>query len=421
MKIRQDYSFLFSNTNGSNSNNNIFYGINLADYTSIKNGSYGKLMKSYYKEMESQTSSSDNKNNVSNDKNNTVNKTEPSVDGNAKQEITDLQKAVNELQGSTNKLLQKGSASLFKAEYKEALYKAVSDFVSDFNTMTEKGSASSFSSIVNMSGRMEDTAGDHQKALGEIGISLNKGKLTMDKEAFMNADMNQVKKLFNENNSFGNFVSKRTENIERGIDNVVQRNNIDVEAIKKETSAENSSSTNKTEISTNSALKQEMANMQKYADELGNAANTLLTTGEDSLFKAEYKEEDKEALYNAVSDFVSDFNTVLENGSTSTVKTILNMAGRMKDSADDYQEQLREIGISVEEKKLTIDKDSFMNADMEQVKKLFNETNSFGYFTSQKAESIEFAANNEANMNNLYTKDGTYNNISAGALYSGTV
>ena len=161
--------------------------------------------------------------------------------------------------------------------------------------------------------------------------------------------------------------------------------------------------------------------MQKYADELGNAANALLRTGETSLFKEEYKDEDKEALYNAVSDFVSDFNTVLEKGSASTVSSIVGMTGRLKNSANDYTEMLKEIGISVEEKKLTIDKDSFMNADMNQVKKLFNETNSFGYFTSQKAESIEYAANNEANRNNLYTQDGTYNNVSAGTLYTGTV
>ena len=421
MNIKQDYSFLFTSINSSNNNsNNLFNSINLADYASIKNGSYGKLLKSYYKEMESQTSSSGNKDDVNDDKNDTV----TSVDSSKVQEVTDLQKSVDELQSSANKLLKKGSASLFKEEYKEAdkeaLYNAVSDFVSDYNALVEKGSASSFSSVANMSKRMNNTASDHQKALEEIGISLNKGKLTIDKEAFMNADMDQVKKLFNDTNSFGDFVSRRTDSIENAIDNVAQRNKIDIEAIKAEINT-GSSSTDKTETSVNSVLKQEMTNMQKYADELENAAGKLLQTGEISLFKEEYQDEDKEALYNAVSDFVSDFNTVLENGSKSTVSSIINMAGRLKDSADDYTDILKEIGITVEEKKLTIDKDSFMNADMNQVKKLFNETNSFGYFTMDRAKSIEFAANNEANRNNLYTKDGTYNNASSGTLYTGSI
>ena len=97
------------------------------------------------------------------------------------------------------------------------------------------------------------------------------------------------------------------------------------------------------------------------------------------------------------------------------------MVGRMKDTANDYKDLLEGIGISVEEKKLTINKDSFMNADMEQVKNIFNDKNSFGYFVSQRAESIEYAANNEANRNNLYTENGTYNNASVGTLYAENV
>ena len=427
MNIKQDYSYLFSGLNNSSNSNNPFYGINLADYASIKNGSYGKLMKSYYKEMNSQSSSSGNKNDVTNNQNNTTDKTESVVDSSKKQEISNLQKKVDELQSSANKLLQKGSTSLFKSEYKEAdkeaLYKAVSDFVSDYNAMTEAGSGSTFSSIARMSDRMKNTAGDNQAALAEVGISLDKGKLSINKDSFMNADMEQVKKLFNETNSLAYNVSKRTENIEYAIETEAKKNKIDIEAIKKETSSGsvNNSTTNNAESSADTARKQEMTNMQKYADELGNAANTLLKKGSESLFKSEYKSEDIDAMYKAVSDFVSDFNTVLEKGSASTASSIVNMSQRLKDTANDYTDMLKEIGISVEEKKLSVDKDSFMNADMEQVKKLFNETNSFGYFVSQRAENIEYAANNEANRNNLYTENGTYNNISAGTLYTETV
>ena len=98
--------------------------------------------------------------------------------------------------------------------------------------------------------------------------------------------------------------------MEYAIENEAKKSKIDIEAIKKETSSNggNNSTTNKTESSANTAHKQEMTNMQKYADELGNAANTLLQTGGASLFKTEYENEDKDALYKAISDFVSDFN-----------------------------------------------------------------------------------------------------------------
>lgn len=430
MNIRQDYSYLFSSLqNSNNNNNNIFSGINLADYASIKNGSYGKLMKSYYKEMNSEQASSGDKNNVNN---NTSNKTETVVDSVKKQELVELQKYTDELESSSSKLLQKGSSSLFKSEYKEsdkeALYNAVSDFVSDYNNLLEKGSASTSSSIAGMSGRLEDTAGDHKQALEAIGITVNdKGKLTINKDTFMNADMNQVKKLFNEDNSFGEFVSDRTKTIERAIETEAKKNKIDIESVKKEaqtssvdnnSSTNTSNSTNKTENSVTDARKQEMTNMQKYADELQGTADKLLQKGTASLFKAEYEKEDKEALYNAVSDFVSKFNTVLENGKISAADSVVSMTGRLKGSANDNKDMLSAVGITVGEKALTIDKDTFMNADMEQVKKLFNETDSFGYFVSKRAESIENAAKNEANRNNLYSESGTYNNMSAGTLYT---
>lgn len=44
--MANDYSYLFSGTGSSSGNW-------LADYTSIKNGSYGKLMKAYYAEAKS--------------------------------------------------------------------------------------------------------------------------------------------------------------------------------------------------------------------------------------------------------------------------------------------------------------------------------------------------------------------------------
>lgn len=428
MNIKQDYSYLFSGFQNSNNNsNNLFYGINLADYASIKNGSYGKLMKSYYKEMNSSQSSSGNKNEVNNT---TSNKTETVVDSVKKQELVDLQKYSNELQNSAGKLLQKGSTSLFKSEYKEsdkeALYNAVSDFVSDYNNMREKGSVSTSGSIARMSRRMEGTANDHKEALEAVGITINNGKLTINKETFMKADMNQVKELFNKDNSFGEFVSDRAKSIGNVIETEARKNKIDVESLKQEaqvssSGTNNSSSTNKTENTANDVLKQEMTNIQKYGDELQNAANKLLQKGTNSLFKDEYLDEDKETLYGAVSDFVSKFNTAWEKGKESASSSIAGMSGRLKDTADDHEDMLKQIGITVEEKKLTIDKDTFMNADMEQVKKLFNENNSFGYFVSQRAESIENAAKNEVNRTSLYSENGTYNNVSSGTLYTGTV
>ena len=88
MKIRQDYSYLFSNIYNNNKNNNFMYDFNLSDYASIKNGSYKKVLKAYYKEMDFQKSSS-TKQHIVTDPNSssTVNKSDFSIDNTKKEEI----------------------------------------------------------------------------------------------------------------------------------------------------------------------------------------------------------------------------------------------------------------------------------------------------------------------------------------------
>ena len=66
LNVKQDYSFLFSNVNGSNNSNNIFNSINLSDYNSIKSGTYGKLLKEYYKKADTDEIDSTSKKNTVN-------------------------------------------------------------------------------------------------------------------------------------------------------------------------------------------------------------------------------------------------------------------------------------------------------------------------------------------------------------------
>ena len=403
------------------------YDFNLSDYASIKNGTYKKVLKAYYKEMDFQKSSSTNQHVVT-DRNSssTVNKPDFSIDNTKKEEIIGLQDFVNKLKNSTNRLLNKGSTSVFHNSDREALYKEVSGFVSNFNAMVEKGSNSSFDTISRISKRMLDTVKDNETALSEIGISLKGGSLAIDKDTFMKADVGQVKSLFNESNSFADFVSKRTQIIEESVANVARRNKIDIEAIKKEqqTTLDNSASSgssNKIDNPVDTERREEMTKLQKEAEVLENTANKLLARGSSSLFKTEYEKEDKEALYKVVSDFVTSYNLVYEKGKSSDSDSLANMAERLYDTTRDFQDTLKEIGISVNEKKLSIDKDTFMNGDFGKAKKLFNETNSYGYFVSQRAEMIEGVARSEANRNNLYTKEGNYNNILSSTLYTGNM
>ena len=203
ISAKQDYSILFSSLNSSSSkSSNSLYGINFADYASIKNGSYGKLLKAYYK----QNSTSDSTSSAT-----TVSSlSKTSVDATVKKELNDIQTYSNEVRDSAAALMEKGSKSVFKNEDMDKVYEAVSALTEDYNTLMEKGQASSSSSVTKSADSMAYMVKGYEDSLNEIGITIGKdNQLSIDKDTFMNADVDKVKSLFNGNSSLSYLISSK--------------------------------------------------------------------------------------------------------------------------------------------------------------------------------------------------------------------
>lgn len=196
--VKQDYSFLFSSMNGSNSNSsNLFTSINLSDYNSIKTGTYGKLLKAYYKKEDTEDTTS---------KKTTTNKVEDS----SVKELKEVQTEANSLRDSATALMQKGSKSVFKDEDMTKVYSAVSDFVNDYNSVVKKGEETDSKALIRGAEGLVNLAKDYEKELNEMGITIDKeNKLTIDKDTFMKTDISKVKDLFNGQNSFSYLTSVR--------------------------------------------------------------------------------------------------------------------------------------------------------------------------------------------------------------------
>jgi len=194
IQAKTDYSYLFSSLNTS-SKNNVGGNSFLIDYAMIKNGSYGKLMKAYYAE-----SASDEVKSVAN--NSKVNSSSATSSDDTKT-IAKVKSATDELKESADKLLEKGPKSVFAQDDMEKVYSAVNDFVKDYNavldTMDDVNSTSILSRARNMVQNTEATA----DLLNKVGITVNEdNSLSVDKEAFMKADMGSVKNLFNTTGAF---------------------------------------------------------------------------------------------------------------------------------------------------------------------------------------------------------------------------
>lgn len=178
----------------------------LAEYASIRSGSYHKLLKAYYNDTGSSAVS---------DLVNASGSTSTSKDS-AKQ-LAKMENAAESLKESADVLMTKGTKDVFKQTDiknedgttskgydKNAIYNKVNSFIEDYNSLVEATEESNTNSIARASAQMIQLTNANKRLLDDIGISINKDDtLSIDKEAFMAADMNKVKSLFNGTGSYG--------------------------------------------------------------------------------------------------------------------------------------------------------------------------------------------------------------------------
>jgi hypothetical protein len=200
--------------------------------------------------------------------------------------------------------------------------------------------------------------------------------------------------------------------------------------------ASGTTSSTSTASSTSSLSKAETkayTEVQSTTDDLKESADTLLATGTKSLFnkkdittkdengvESTEKGYDTSAIYSAVSSFVKDYNSVINASASVDNTSISNRVTNMENTTSINSKSLKELGITInDDKTLSIDKDTFMAADMDNAKSLFNGAGSYAYSVSASASMINYNADYALTKADTYTTSGSYSNaFSAGNLYS---
>lgn len=206
INLKTDYSMLFSSlssNSSSNSTNSLSNSFTfLSDYASIKNGSYGKLMKAYY-EMESEDGSA-----TSSAANKYSSKLGASTSEDTAETLAKVQSATDNLKESADALLETGSKSVFKSEDEDAVYNAVSAFINDYNSVLNATDDVNSTSILQQTLSMVNTTKANENLLSKVGITINDDNtLSLDKDTLKNANESTLKTLFNTTGSYGYSVS----------------------------------------------------------------------------------------------------------------------------------------------------------------------------------------------------------------------
>ena len=183
----------------------------LSDYYSIKNGSYGKLMKAYY------SSESEEISKIASKASNNVTNKKSDVSSEAKT-ANEVKSAANSLKDSANalidsKLYEKVSSTdkdgnAIETVDMDKLYSAVNDFVDSYNKMIDKGADSDSRTVLSNVSSMTDYSRFNSKMLSKIGISIDTdNSLKLDEETFRNANVNDVRSLFGTRGGYGYQIS----------------------------------------------------------------------------------------------------------------------------------------------------------------------------------------------------------------------
>lgn len=198
-----DYSFLFSSMNSTGSTSSASF-----DYTtlsSIKNGSYKKLLNAYYKKQSTDGSASSSS--VKGDKKSSVEKVNAASVRDQAADVSDSVDSINKasLWNRTEKTDESGNKT--KEYNTDAIYKAVKTYVDDYNALVESTGNSNDNSVLRTAANMVNSTKANKDILAKVGISIGKdNKLSIDEDAFKKAEMTTAKSIFTGAGSYGRTV-----------------------------------------------------------------------------------------------------------------------------------------------------------------------------------------------------------------------
>lgn len=389
---------LFSSSIGMANQN--FY----ADYASIRNGSYGRLLRAYYgKGQSSSSSSAGTKNNSKNildklleeKKNPTVSKEVQEANSKLTSSLSSLNKSVTALQkDETYESSEDGKSAADK------VVSAMKAFVSDYNDVVTSAKRSTLSSQTShVAEIMRNTSANADK-LKQMGVTVNSnGTLQLSESALKNADLSKVQELFSSSDSMSYGSKIKSRILFTG-------------------TTSSTGSSNKTDGTTNDTVTDtkpdtSTSSLKDISKALASAE--LFEKIEDKDGKEVY---DIDKIFSTAKSFVSSYNLMLDKAGFSLNSGVVSNLTRMREKPAQNAGALKEIGISVDIKgKLKIDEDTFKNADMSKVQKAFKD---YGSSISTSASLVDFYLTTQANTSNSYTAAGKYN-VQGGLRYTDAI
>ena len=391
MSFNNNYSSLFSSmmTGSSSSTGSSSMSNLLADYTSIKNVSSGKLMKSYYGSVKNSSAASTSTKSSSGNKLDRIleEKKNPKVSKDVQKANANLTAGLSNMKTSVSALQNDATYTNTKNGQSAAdkVVSAVKAYVSDYNDVVNASKGSTLTSKTAYVANMMSSTTKNADKLSEIGITINSsGTLEINEAKLRAADISKVQELFSAKDimSYGSMVASRLQ-----FAGATTSTNTTTE----------STGTNNTVASGAAGLKTDskaLASDQLYAkikDANGNETDKY----------------DIDKIFATAKSFVSNYNSMFDKAEFSSNSGVLANLSYIREKTASSANALKQIGITVDEKgRMKIDEDTFKKSDMSKVQEFFKD---YGSSIATNASLVDYYMTTQANATNGYTSTGAYN------------
>lgn len=379
----------YSSLLGSSSSSGEIGGASLlSDYASIKNGSYGKMMKSYYAKVKEEDETSSSK-------------------SSSKEKETDAASA-----SAARKFYETatGMSGLnYSADNIDELYDKVSAFVKDYNSMITNASKSKNSAVQAQADALNDYTYQNYKLFAKIGITMNADRtLSIDEDTFKKVNektgatnVPTVSTLFKGIGSFADKAADRASKIYREAGEGESVTSSKAKYAGSMGSASTSSTSSDKGVS-DSDIASVAGNLYKSVEKLG--AMTLDNSNKDS-------------IYNIFSTLIKDYNTLVKDAADSKNSNVVKQVDYLKTLMSGNKSSFSKMGITVNsDKTMSIDEGKFKDSDMSNVKDLFSGAYSFGEKMTDRINQIyRYAAQGDTLTGQTYTNQGGYSALGTGS------
>ncbi len=380
----------------------------LSDYASIKNGSYGKMMKAYYEKQKA----ADDEDGSSVSSKNKTNETKDAASASAARKFYETASGMKNLDYSADNI--------------DELYDNVSDFVKDYNSLIKSASKSKNASVQAQADALNDYTYQNYKLFAKIGITMNSDRtLSINEDTFKKVNQKTgstnvptINTLFR---GIGSFADKAADRASR-----IYRTAGDGEAVtsskaKYAGTMGSYTADNKTE-KTDSTSSNKGTSKTAKDPESANLASTLYKSVE-KLGALSITNDNKDDVYDAFSTMIKDYNALIKKSSESENSNVIRQTDYLKNLVSGNKSTFSKMGITMNsDKTLSIDENKFKDSDMGNVKNLFGGVYSFAEKMTDRINQIYRYATQGQSLNaQTYTNQGGYSAAGTGSTLDTTM